>query len=305
MPGFGRGIADDLAYVSHLRLRQHSNAGSIASQSHRPPLDLKWMERDAARYRPATMNLTRLLVVAVFVAGCNAGGADALDGRTFLGTSVVEGGEDRPLVADTEIRLTFNEGQLGASAGCNTFGGSFRVENGALIVEGGAMTEMGCDEDRAAQDEWLFAFLGNRPRVALSDNELVLTAGETVITLLDREVAEPDLALVGPTWTVDTIISGDAASSVPAGITATITFAEDGSMNIQTGCNSGAGHYTVEGDRIELSGIQQTLIGCDDARGAVEAAVIAVLGPGTATYAIESDSLTLMMGDHGLVLRGT
>jgi heat shock protein HslJ len=245
------------------------------------------------------------LIIVLILTACGAGNTDALDGRTFISTAVVDGGEDRPLVANTEIRLTFDDGQLGASAGCNAFGGTFRVEDGALIVDGGAMTEMGCDEERSAQDEWLFAFLGARPQLSLSDNELILTAGETIITLLDREIAEPDLALVGPTWTVDTIITGDAASSVPDGVNATITFAEDGSMHVQTGCNSGAGQYTVDGDRLELSGIQQTLIGCDGAAAAVEEAVIEVLAPGAVTYALDADSLTLMAGDHGLVLRGT
>jgi heat shock protein HslJ len=163
---------------------------------------------------------------------------------------------------------------------------------------------MGCDEERSAQDEWLFGILGGRPQVALSDNELSITTGGTVITLLDREIAEPDLALVGPTWTVDTIITGDTASSVPNGATATITFAEDGSVSVQTGCNSGSGWYEIDGEQLQFSGIQQTLIGCDGAAAGLEEAVVAMLAPGTATYSVEADRLTLMAGDHGLGLRG-
>jgi heat shock protein HslJ len=251
------------------------------------------------------MRSFRSLIAALFLTACGTGSADALDGRTFLSTSVVDGGEDRPLVANTEIRLTFNDGQLGASAGCNTFGGLFRVEDATLIVDGGAMTEMGCDEERSAQDEWLFALLGSRPQLALSDNELSITAGETVITLLDREIAEPDLALVGSTWTVDTIIGGDAASSLPNGATATLTFAEDGTVDLETGCNTGGGRYSVSGDEIQFAEIVQTDIGCDGAAAALEEAVIAALAPGTATYSIEADRLTIMAGDHGLGLHGS
>jgi heat shock protein HslJ len=263
------------------------------------------MERGAAPCRPVRMRIFGSLILLLIITACGTGTTDALDGRTFISTSVVDGGEDRPLVANTEIRLTFTDGQLGASAGCNTFGGSFRVEDATLIVEGGAMTEMGCDEERSAQDEWLFALLGGRPQLALSDNELSITAGETLITLLDREIAEPDLALVGPTWTVDTLITGDAASSVPDGATATITFADDGTVDIETGCNTGGGRYSVSGDEIQFAEIVQTEIGCDGAAAALEEAVVALLASGTVAYSVEADRLTLMAGDHGLGLRGS
>jgi heat shock protein HslJ len=226
-----------------------------------------------------------------------------LDGRTFVSTSVVEDGEDRPLVAGTEIRLSFTDGQIGAQAGCNIFGGPYRVEDGTLVVEGGAMTEMGCDEERSAQDEWLFALLGTRPRIELSQDELVLDADGTVIALLDREVAQPDLELVGPTWTVESIIVGDAVASVPAGATANITFADDGTVHVNTGCNGGGGNYTIDGDRLRFFEVITTLRGCDAAAVDVEAAMTEMLGAGP-TYAIDANTLTLMAGDRGLVLRG-
>ena len=72
-----------------------------------------------------------------------------------------------------------------------------------------------------------------------SGDELVLEDGATVITLLDREVADPDLPLVGPVWTVTAIITGDAVSSVPEGVIATLVFTDDGLVMVNTGCNSG------------------------------------------------------------------
>jgi heat shock protein HslJ len=246
--------------------------------------------------------------MVLLLAACGTGAPGAfggLEGREFLSTAVVERSEDRPLVPGTEIRIGFQDDQLTASAGCNTFGAAYRVEGGRLIVEGGSMTEMGCDDERSAQDEWLFAFLGSQPQITVSDDELTLSAGETVITLVDREVAEPDLALVGPTWTIESIIVGDAASSVPAGATASISFADDGTMSAETGCNTGGARYEVEGDELRLSPFELTLMGCDGAAGQLEQAVVAVLGSGRASYQIESDTLTLMAGNRGLVLRGT
>jgi hypothetical protein len=69
------------------------------------------------------MRTFQSLILVLILTACGTGNTVALDGRTFISTSVVDGNEDRELVANTEIRLTFNDGQLGASAGCNTFGG--------------------------------------------------------------------------------------------------------------------------------------------------------------------------------------
>jgi heat shock protein HslJ len=250
-------------------------------------------------------SLVLALVLLVPLAACVVDGALPLDGRTFVSSSVVEGGVDRPLVAGTEIRLSFADGQLSAQAGCNIYGAAYRVEDRTLVTDGGSMTEMGCDEERSAQDEWLFGFLGARPRIELAENELTLEADDTAITFLDREVAEPDLGLVGPTWTVESIIVGETVASVPAGATATISFADDGTLSAQTGCNTRAGEYEVSGDVIRLSGLMQTLAGCDGAAGELEEAVVAVLNAGSVRYSIDADALTLTTGERGLLLRGS
>lgn len=229
-----------------------------------------------------------------------AGTGPALDGRTFLSIKVTDGGVDKPLVAGTVIRISFTDGQIGSSAGCNTIGGTYTVDADTLIFQGGGMTEMGCDPARHAQDDWLAAFLGSRPTIALNGNDLVLTSGATIITMLDKEIADPDRALVGPTWTLSSIITGEAVSSVPDGVTATITFHEDGSVDIEPGCNSGGGSYAVEGGAIRFTDLITTNMACMGAGGQVEGAVLAVLESHSITYAIDAGSLTLMAGDIGL-----
>jgi heat shock protein HslJ len=278
--------------------RQHSRGGAAAVTGARRNVS----ERHAVM---RGMHPSRILVLVLLLAACGTNGGVPLDGRTFVSSSVVEDGEERPLVAGTEIRLTFTDGQLSAQAGCNIFGASYRVEDGTLVADGGSMTEMGCDEDRSAQDEWFFSLLGARPRIELTDDGLVLETGDTVITFLDREVAEPDLALVGPTWTVESIIVGDAVASVPAGAIATLTFADDGTLSAETGCNSGGGRYEIDGDELRLSDLVQTDIGCIGAAAELESAVVAVLTAGSVRYSIDADALTLMAGDRGLILRGS
>jgi heat shock protein HslJ len=122
-----------------------------------------------------------------------------------------------------------------------------------------------------------------------------------VVTLLDREVAEPDQPLVGPTWSLTTIIDGQVASSVPVGISATFTFADDGTFSFNDGCNSGGGKYVVDGDQIAFSAVVQTDMACAGAAGQVEQAVLAVIGSnGPITFAIDAGALTFMAGNAGL-----
>lgn len=256
------------------------------------------------------MAFARMLLAVIALAGCGlmGGGPATISGRTFLSTGVVVDGEARPLVDGTRIRLVFGaSGQLSAEAGCNTMGGTYRLEGGILTVDGSGMTEMGCDPDRHDQDEWLFGVLGSRPTLALSGNSLVITAGGTVITLLDREIAEPDLPLTGTLWTVSTIFfASDAGMGMSGGVTATLKFDAAGRVTFNTGCNEGGGRYVVDGSRIHFSDLITTDRACDGEAAQLEAAVVETLN-GDPTWAIDADSLTLHVanGERGLGLTGT
>jgi heat shock protein HslJ len=249
-------------------------------------------------------HLTRFLALTVLVAACNAMPAATLDGTEWLSIEVTEDGEERPLVPGTQIRLRFEDGQVGASAGCNTIGGTYRLDDGRLVFEGGGMTEMGCDNERHAQDDWLAAFLGSRPTVAREGSELTLSSGTTVVVLQDREVADPDLPLTGTTWTVESLITGDAVSTIPGDAVATFAFADDGTVDLNTGCNTGGGSYEVLDGALRFGDLVITDRACDGPAGELEAAVLEVIGPDLVTYQVEAASLTLMAGDVGLGLRG-
>jgi heat shock protein HslJ len=253
-----------------------------------------------------TIRAGSLLVVALLVAACATGGSSVTpDGRDFLSTSVTEDGVERPLVAGTQIRLGFADGRISASAGCNTMGGSYRIDGGLLVVGDLSMTEMGCDPDRHAQDDWLAAFLAARPAIRLGANELALDGGGTSIRLLDREIADPDLPLAGTLWTVDSIIAGDAVSSVPAGVVATIRFTGDGQASIATGCNDGGARVEIAAGTLRFNQITVTEKFCEGPAGEMETAVLAVVQAGIpVAYEIEARSLTLMAGTNGLGLKG-
>lgn len=250
-----------------------------------------------------------LLTVPLLLSGCvaaTAGSGPDLDGRTFLSTDVTDAGNPHPLVDGTRIRISFHDGQIGLSAGCNSMGGAYVVRNGLLDVTDLSQTDMGCDPDRMTQDEWLAGLITSGPTIRLDGNDLRIKEGDTLIKLLDREVADPDRSLVGPIWTVASVISGDAVVSVPDGVVATLSFTDDGQVLIDTGCNGAGGMYSVGDDgTITFSDIVSELKLCLDERNAMEVSVMAVLNAGEATYSIEADLLTLSAGEQGLQLQAS
>jgi len=208
-----------------------------------------------------------------------------------------------PLVAGTQIRLEFKDGGFNANAGCNSMGGEYRLDGSVLIVGNKFTTEMACDEPRMAQDNWLLEVLGSKPLVSLVGDQLTIAGGSVVIQLKDRRIVEPDAALVGPSWTVDSIFSGDTVSSLPQDAVATLVFHADGTLEVDTSCNTGQGQWKAVGQGIEVSGLGLTKRFCMGANGELEAAVVATLGAGTIAAAIEADQLILRAGANGLGLR--
>ena len=106
-------------------------------------------------------------------------------------------------------------------------------------------------------------------------------------------------SLTGP-WNLTAYGPSGAPTPAVTDAGAQITFGEDGTVTGSSGCNGFGGKYIVEGDQITFSEIVSTLMACDDARMAQEAAVLAVLSA-TATYTIEGSTLTLTNNDVVLV----
>ena len=255
--------------------------------------------------RPGTVritNLSSIIVVAMLVAAaCSGAGAPGpsaatLEGRTFLSTTV----QGHDLVPGSTVSLTFKDGQLGISAGCNHMGGAYSIVDGTLTTGQMAMTDMACDEPLMAQDTWVAAFVGGAT-VDLAGDTLTLRHADVTMTLADREVADPDRPLEGTRWVVDGIVTGDAVSSVPAGVTAALTIS-NGQMQVEAGCNSGGASVTSTDTTMTIGALLLTKRACEPAAGAVEQAVTAVLA-GEVAYSIEADVLTLTADHAGLMLR--
>jgi heat shock protein HslJ len=219
-----------------------------------------------------------------------------LEGLSF----VVTAAEGYEVVPGSTITLTFEEGRIGIQAGCNTMGSQYRVEDGVLVIGQMITTEMACDEPLMAQDRFLGEFLYNTT-IALDGDTLTLSKDGVSLTLTDREVADPDRSLEGTTWLVDSLVSLQAVSSMPAGVEASLVFA-DGQVQVASGCNTGSGSAEIGDATITFGPIATTRMACEQPAMDAEAQILAVL-QGEVGYAIEADRLTLTGDDAGLILR--
>jgi|HigsolmetaAR201D_1030396.scaffolds.fasta_scaffold12133_3 heat shock protein HslJ len=224
--------------------------------------------------------------------------ADALPGRTFLSTAV----EGFTLVEGTRIELRFDADQLGAHAGCNHLSGAWSADGDVLVVDSLVQTEMACEPSTLMdQDTWLAAVLTSRPTLALDGDTLTVTAEGATVTLVDAATADPDRPLEGTDWTVDSLVSGDVVSSVPAGVrTPTLRF-QDGRLQVDTGCNRGGADYTLDGDTVTFGPLALTRMACTAEGAAQTEQHIATVLTGSAQVTIERRTLTLTNGTAGLV----
>lgn len=229
-----------------------------------------------------------------------------LDGTSWIVTEVTEGGNPRILVPRSEIRVEFVDGSISINGGCNGMGANYTLSADAeLETDTLGGTEMDCDQPLMDQDAWLSGTVFASPLVASVDGDTLTLAREGLeLVLTDRAVASPDVLLEGTAWQLDGIRSSDSMSSLPAGgSTPTLSLSTDGTVALDTGCNSGRGTATVSGSTISFGPVTTTKKACADlAARQTEAAVLATLD-GAVEWSIAEKTLTLTKGDRGLVYR--
>ena len=258
----------------------------------------------------ASVSTTCLLATLALACASDPGNEDPEDlglaGRTFLSQVVTEDGDERAVVGSA-LRLKFHEGsRYSASAGCNSAGGAYQIEEAVFVTSSIATTEIGCNVELHDQDDWYFGVLGMSPSIELDGDSLVLERDGTRIEYLDQEVATPDLELLGTTWTVHTIIEGDVAMGADWPTPATLVFKDEG-VEVTTGCNTGSGAYSVVGDTIEFDGVGVTEEACpDELSMSLEPAVLGVvLSADPVTWEIDVATLSLLNAEgSGVVLSG-
>lgn len=291
---------------------------------HRPGVSAVFRARGGKPHR--SLGRMAVLVAAMVMAGGCAAGSSVTTGDSVLPSSgdfVSAPSSGFDLVAGTQVRLGLSGGNLSASAGCNSLGARYRVDEGVLVIDDLMTTAMGCSGELMAQDERLAALLSDRPVVTGSPDGFTLTGGDgTTLVMVDRSVSEPDRSLEGTVWVLDSVVSGDTAMGSAGFDSVRLTLA-DGMMSVTTACSSGFARYTMNDDgTLAFDPLALTATvdsgspgspggpgdpggpGCSGSEVAEAETALAQLTGGPVTVSVTGSQLTLAGKGTALVLTG-
>ncbi|MEC3918068.1 META domain-containing protein [Nocardia sp. CDC160] len=256
---------------------------------------------------PATRGWVLLALATVAAAGCSSSGEQAgtppaaLMGHSFVSTAV----SGTPIPGGGPLTLTFTDGRVSATSGCNTATGPVDLQGNTLQVGELASTLMACPGEVGGADGWQEGLLRSQPTWTLVGDTLTLKGNGSTVTLRDRKALHPDKPLVGTTWIVTALLHTDAEvhSVTIDEVRPALTISPDGTVSGSAGCNTMTGTAHIDGAEVTFA-IATTRMMCDPQVMEVEQAVLQTLD-GKTTASIDSDDLTLRnVGNNtGLKLR--
>jgi len=216
-----------------------------------------------------------LILLASLVAACSPSqtGPGQADSLSLEGTQwvLVSLGGDPPLTG-TAPSADFSAEQIGGSAGCNRYFGTYEASGTDISIGALGMTEMYCMDPEGVmdQEQAFLAALASATRYRVSDSRLeLLDSAGSVILAFEPPPSLPDLPFEGTEWVLTTFIQGEAASSTLSGTEITLRF-EGGEAAGSGGCNAYSGPYTLEQDVLTIVGVSITERGCLEPAGIME-----------------------------------
>ena len=261
------------------------------------------------RHRLALLALAAALLALAVACGSDAG--DAASTTTTEGAPVTgqltgvdwvldpaESSIDLP--DGSSATLSVDGGTVSGVGPCNSYRGSIQVDGTSVIISSLAETLIACEpEIQDAQDAFTAAL--RAVDTAEVDGETLVLSGADD-TRLTFAASDPARAVLG-NWDIVEVAKPDAIVSVREGTSPTLTFAADGSMAVDTSCNTGGGPYTVDGSDIAIGPVAVTERACLDPAGVMrqETRILTALENATSVEATP-DRLTLLDNQGFIVL---
>ena len=210
-----------------------------------------------------------IVIPLLIAAGCT--GRDPvpadlrLNGTRWTLTGYVAEGTPRQVVNGSMVTLEFgDDGRISGSAGCNHYFAGYGMKGTAITIGQAGSTMMYCAEAGVMDQESAYLALLQKAASVTAVNDSLAFSDANGIKILSfaRIVPPAPEPLVGTNWTLDSVYSGDAVSSVIAGTTITAVFGEDGSITGSAGCNRYFASYNMTGTSLSIGSAGSTKMYC-------------------------------------------
>jgi heat shock protein HslJ len=188
-----------------------------------------------------------------------------LNGTRWTLTEYVADGTPSQVINGSTVTLEFgDDGRIAGSAGCNHYFAGYGMKGTAITIGQAGSTEMYCSASGVMDQESLYlALLQKASSVTTKNDRLTITnTNGTTILSFTRIVPPAQQPLVGTNWTLDSVYTGTAVSSVIAGTTITAVFGEDGRVAGSAGCNHYFASYNVSGTSVSIGSAGSTKMYC-------------------------------------------
>ncbi len=246
------------------------------------------------------MKKTWLMIVlsigVMILAACAPSGSQQggdLTGKVWALTELT----GNPPVDGTGISAEFTtDGKVSGSAGCNRYNGTYTVSGSNITIASPlASTMMMCEQAVMDQESAYLKALGEAKTFAVSGDQLTLKGGDgTALAVYTAQSQD----LAGTNWEVTVFNNGkQAVVGVLEGTSLTASFADDGSLSGNSGCNQFTGSYTVSGNQITIGPLASTMMMCSDPEGLMDQEAQFL-----ANYRIEGDVLELRTKDDAIAV---
>jgi heat shock protein HslJ len=224
----------------------------------------------------------------MLLSACGKQSSPSLEGSSWI-LSELNG---QTVLDDPLVTLSFTNGQLNGSDGCNRYGGSYTVQGSQITVDKDIFsTLMACEEGIMQQASAFLNALTSAVQYEIKDDQLSLLA-ETGTVLAVFTAQSQDLA--GSSWIVTGFNNGAEAVVSPLLDTEiTLTFDADGKLSGKA-CNSFFGSYETASGTLNISQMGRTEMFCVEPEGIMqqEDQVLAALAS-AATYRVDGNSLEI------------
>ncbi|MFJ7157574.1 META domain-containing protein [Streptomyces sp. NPDC101118] len=255
--------------------------------------------------------ITAALAASLALTACGATetagtapGGKGVSGVKWTVETLDNDGKREAAPAGTGAHLLIEDGKVQGNNGCADFTAPAEADGNSLTVKDAEVTDIGCDPTAMKFGEAFQKLITGKLTTSVSGDRLTLTtAGGDKITLTSKpETLTP---LNGTRWTVDSLVQGEAVTSVPqdANGKAWFVIGKDGAVQGNLGCNNFTSKATAAGGEVTFGPLASTRMACTGPAGEVEKAVSAVL-KGKVAYSVESGALTLT-APNGKGLRAT